>query len=119
MHLNPSQHLTRIKVTDGYVNLSGIETQGQRLLASCADSELVADLFEKLSRSVAEMTMQLSEKYKISNFLYAGGVSCSRYLREYLSHHLCGDLNISFGSSQLSSDNAVGVALLGGKEIWH
>lgn len=109
---------TKIKVQDGYVNLSGIETQGQRMFADYPQEEVLDDLFEKLSASVLEMTLQLSEKYNIKNFIYAGGVSCSQYMRQYLMNRLTGKLNIAFGRSELSSDNAVGVALIGGKHIW-
>ena len=112
------QIFTRIKVKDGYVNLSGIETQGQRLLREYPQMELLDDLFETLSESIMEMTLQLSSRYDIHNFIYAGGVSCSRYMRQYLSEHLYRDLNIAFGKNELSSDNAIGVALLGGKKIW-
>lgn len=113
---------TKIKVNDGYVNLSGIETQGQRVLAEktgiYTQEEILDNLFSVLSRSVADMTSQLSAKYNIKNFIYAGGVSCSQYMRRYLESHLDSGLQISFGSPALSSDNAVGVALLGGKNIW-
>lgn len=119
--VSSSGHLpifTPIKVKDGYVNLSGIETQGQKLLGQFPQVQLIDDLFDKLSRSIMEMTLQLSYKFGIKNFIYAGGVSCSRYMRAYLAEHLYKDLNIVFGKSQLSSDNAIGVALLGGKKLW-
>lgn len=110
--------LTPIKTKDGYVNLSGIETQCGRALEKFPQVELIEDLFEKLSRSILEMTLQLSYKYKISNFIYAGGVSCSHYMRNYLVEHMYKDLNIVFGKPQMSADNAIGVALLGGQKIW-
>ncbi len=110
--------LTPIKVKDGYVNLSGIESQCQRFTEEYPQGELVEDLFEKLCRSVAAMTLQLSEKYKINDFIYAGGVSCSSYMRSYLSEHMYKDLNIVFGKPEMSADNAIGTALLGGKKIW-
>lgn len=112
------QIFTKIRVKDGYVNLSGIETQGQRLLRDYPQMQLIDDLFEKLSQSIMEMTLQLSSKYNISNFIYAGGVSCSQYMRQYLVEHLYRDLHIVFGKSELSSDNAIGVALLGGEKLW-
>ena len=112
------QIFTKIRVKDGYVNLSGIETQGQRLLREYPQMQLIDDLFEKLSQSIMEMTLQLSSKYSIQNFIYAGGVSCSQYMRQYLVDHLYRDLHIVFGKSELSSDNAIGVALLGGKNLW-
>lgn len=113
------QIFTKIKVNDGYVNLSGIETQGQRFLNVYPQTQLLDDLFEKLSFSIMEMTLQLSSKYNIRNFIYAGGVSCSQYMREFLVEHLYRNLHIEFGKSELSSDNAIGVALLGGrKNLW-
>lgn len=112
------QIFSRIKVKDGYVNLSGIETQGQRLLKEYPKTELLDDLFEKLSQSILEMTLQLSDKFGIQNFIYAGGVSCSQYMHHYLTENLYRDLTIVFGKSEFSSDNAIGVSLLGGKNIW-
>ncbi|MCI8609137.1 MAG: O-sialoglycoprotein endopeptidase [Firmicutes bacterium] len=109
---------TPIQVKDGYVNLSGIETQGQRALGKYAQTALLDDLFEKLSASIVRMSLQLSEKYQIRNFIYAGGVSCSQYMRNFLVEHLFKDLNIVFGKSELSSDNAIGVGILGGKNVW-
>ena len=50
--------------------------------------KLIEDLFEKLSRSILEMTMQLSYQYDITNFIYAGGVSCSQYMRNFLVEHM-------------------------------
>lgn len=108
-----------IKVKDGFVNLSGIETQAQRALEHYSQGELAEALFERLSASVADMTVQLSEKYSIKDFIYAGGVSCSAYMRRYLSERIGSRLNIVFGKAEMSADNAVGTALLGGKRLWH
>ena len=110
--------LTPIKVKDGYVNLSGIESQCQRNLEEYDRMELVDALFDRLSQSIMKMTLQLSDKYHIKNFIYAGGVSCSQYMRNYLVENLYRDLNIVFGKPQMSSDNAIGIALLGGQKIW-
>ena len=110
--------LKRIKVRDGFVNLSGIETQCQRILAagSCSREALSASLMDALSLSVADMTLYLADKYNIHDFLYAGGVSCSAFLRNYLERNLPSGINTAFGSPELSSDNAVGISLLGGKK---
>lgn len=112
------QLFTTIKVRDGFVNLSGTESQGQRLLPEQPQSAVAQALFAVLARSITEMTMQLSVKYQVSDFLYAGGVSCSQYIRKYLQAHVGSSLRLAFGTPQLSSDNAVGIALLGGKELW-
>lgn len=110
--------LTKIKVNDCFVNLSGIETQCQRLVGKTNEEALVNTAFFRLCESVAEMTRQLSAEYNINNFLYAGGVSCSRYMRNYLAANLDRSINTAFGAPELSSDNAIGIALLGGKKIW-
>lgn len=112
--------LTRIKIKDGYVNLSGIETQCQRIIKeqSMSLEELSSELMMNLSRSVLDMTLFLAEKYRIDSFLYAGGVSCSEYLRNYVKKNLPDNIQTAFGRPELSSDNAVGISLLGGKKIW-
>lgn len=107
-----------VKVKNGFINLSGIETQAQRALEHYSQGELAEALFERLSASVADMTVQLSERYSIKDFIYAGGVSCSAYMRRYLAEHIGSRLNIVFGKAEMSADNAVGTALLGGKRLW-
>ena len=64
------------------------------------------------------MTIQLSKKYNINNFIFAGGVSCSTYIRDYIKENLKDKINYTFGKPELSADNAVGISLLGGKNIW-
>ena len=112
--------LKKIKVKEGFVNLSGIETQCQRIISSGGHSyeDISVSLMDALSCSVLDMTLYLSDKYNIDNFLYAGGVSCSNFLRKYLGRNLPSGINTAFGSPELSSDNAVGISLLGGKRLW-
>ena len=112
--------LKKIRLKEGFVNLSGIETQCQRIISSGGYSREIisASLMDALSCSVLDMTLYLSDKYNIDNFLYAGGVSCSNFLRKYLGRNLPSGINTAFGSPELSSDNAVGISLLGGKRLW-
>lgn len=109
--------LPKIKCQDGYINLSGIETKCQRSLGEAPDAQLIVQTFHRLAESIEAMTRQLAEKYEIQKFLFAGGVSSSQYIRTYLQEHLK-DLEICFGDPKLSTDNAVGIALLGGKKLW-
>lgn len=116
---------TPLKVRNCFVNLSGIETQGQRILSAVSEGkkafgreQIACDLMFNICGSVEAMTMQLSEKYDIKNFIFAGGVSSSVYLRTYMSRRLKGRVNCVFGDPELSQDNAVGTALLGGSKIW-
>ena len=107
--------LSAIKVKDGHVNLSGTETQLLRSLGEYESQQIICELFQRMAFSIYEMTMQLAEKYHINSFLYAGGVSSSMFLREFLQEKISKDFDIFFGKPELSSDNAVGTALLGGK----
>ena len=109
--------LTKIKCQNGYLNLSGIETNCQRSIGQIDDAQLITMTFYRLAEAIETMTRQLAEKYEIRKFLFAGGVSSSKYIRNYLAEHLT-DLEICFGDSKLSTDNAVGIALLGGKKLW-
>lgn len=110
--------LSDIKVCDGYFNLSGIETQGQRLISSVSEYQLAESLFLNLCRSICEMTMQLADKYKTDKFIFAGGVSSSVYVRNYIKDNLGKKVRFVFGKYDLCTDNAVGTALLGGNKIW-
>lgn len=109
--------LSKIKCQEGYLNLSGIETQCQRGIGTVTDAELIVMTFHRLAEAIATMTRQLAEQYGIRKFLFAGGVSSSQYIRTYLQEQLS-DLDICFGDPKLSTDNAVGIALLGGKKLW-
>jgi len=106
--------LPKIKCQDGYINLSGIETKCQRSIGTVSDDQLILMTFQRLAEAIETMTIQLAHKYKIKKFLFAGGVSSSQYIRTYLRSRLT-DLEICFGDPALSTDNAVGIALLGGK----
>ncbi len=109
--------LPKIKCNDGYINLSGIETKCQRSVSEVEQDALITMTFQRLADAIAAMCIQLKEKYQVQEFLFAGGVSSSKYIRQYLEEHLTG-CNICFGDPALSTDNAVGVARLGGKHLW-
>ena len=105
--------VTGIKCRDGYINLSGTETMYNRLIATVDDAQLISSVFRNILDSIADMTRQLSRKYEIADFLYAGGVSSSSFIRESLPSIMGDDIRCVFGDPVLSSDNAAGTALLG------
>ena len=113
-----SSDLKPIKVKDCYMNLSGIETQSMRKAEELIEAgepadALIKELFDKLGRSILDMTLQLIDKYGNRPVIFAGGVSSSEYIRKYLSDALPDDVRYVFGEPELSGDNAVGVALIG------
>ena len=111
--------LTKIKTNDLFFNLSGIETQGSRACENLDDAGvevLVLEIFDKIADTIIKVTEESAQKYQISDIVFAGGVSCSNYISKKLIRTFKNsDLNVQFGLQTLSGDNAVGIALLGGK----
>ena len=112
---DPSSCITRIKVTDGWMNLSGIETQALRKIDEIEGSgdtaPLIKEVMDRLLDSLVEMTRELSLRYGTKDIIYSGGVSSSEYFRSRIPSRLK-DCNIIFGPPELSGDNAVGTALI-------
>ena len=114
--------LTPVKVKDGWFNLSGIDTQIKRILSqsSKAEPEFIREIFVRLSDSVSEMIIQGAQMTGINDILMAGGVSSSTFMRETVTGELeKKHINAVFDDNNLSQDNAVGTALLGGRQLWH
>ena len=103
------------------INLSGIETQALRLIQSGqADKETVCtSVFIEISKCLSVWSQYAVKETGYDKILFSGGVSASRYIRSELRQRLH-TLAIQpvFGDAALSSDNAVGIALLGGKSKW-
>ena len=113
-----SDLLTPIKVKDGHLNLSGIESQASRLITDDMikrtddPAPFIKELMDKLADSIISMTDQLRTKFNTRDFIFSGGVSASAYIRMRLEKELGSDLRLVFGSPELSGDNAAGVALI-------
>ena len=120
-----SDVLTRIKVRDGWLNLSGIDTQIKRTLessgaVSCESAgPLIREIFEKVSDAMTDMVIRGAEKTGISDIIMAGGVTSSMFIRHRAMKKLdAAGINAVFDENGLAQDNAVGISVLGGKEIW-
>lgn len=128
-----SAMLTPIRVVDGQINLSGIDTQIKNKLKNLSLSgsvfnadnqirdELIREIFTKLSDGITEMLRQVCRRTGLRDVIMSGGVLSSRFIRE----HICDplekeDIIVYFDENEngLATDNAVGTALLGGKLIW-
>lgn len=111
--------LTPVKVNDSFVNLSGFESQIQRVIDSEDKNRLIREIFERTADSISEMIIQASAKIGVSDILLFGGVSSSTFIKNRLKSDFAdGIIKIQFADSYLSSDNAVGTALLGRKCLW-
>ena len=96
-------------VSDGCVNLSGLENLATDLYRKTEDPALVAAfVFAHLSDAIVKMTEQTFAKYGERELLCAGGVMSSVILRRAISEKF----SASFAEPALSSDNAVGIAAL-------
>ena len=82
--LEPSSVLTPIKSADGWINLSGIETQLRRTLTDMDVRDaghIIRELFTRITEAMADMTIQCAKKTGISDVIMAGGVTSSRFIR--------------------------------------
>ena len=114
---NETNELTGVRIEDLWFNLSGLETQVLSKVGKVKDVDLVSDLFRKVERLLVKETEVAIKKTGLSQVVFAGGVSKSSYIREGLRKNFNkNNSNIIFG--ELSEDNAVGTALLGGRKIW-
>lgn len=109
--------LPKIKCENGFINLSGIETRCQRSLTEIEPEILIPMLFQRISEAICEMSLYLAKTYKTDKILFAGGVSASSMIRKQLERRLS-KMQVHFGEPALCTDNAAGVALLGGKKQW-
>lgn len=112
--------LKKIPIDGFEINLSGIETQSQRELEKGTNPEmLIYELFQRMSICICLLTEKAVSETGCSHILFTGGVTASRFIREEIEDYFRDKpLKPVFGDPVLSSDSAVGVAFLGGKELW-
>lgn len=121
------KYVPRIKVDDSFVNLSGIETGTIRNIESLAIDnigddqidEISFELMNEIAYAIDSMMDKINQKTQMKDFLFVGGVSSSSYIRDYIEKSgKKKDYQIAFASPELTSDNAIGIAFLGGDSIW-
>ena len=96
----------KISVKDGYMNLSGMETQLLKMAETEEPSYVAKSALHFGARSVVSALCQL----KCENILFVGGVSSNSYMRSYFKENL--DTEVYFATPHLSCDNAMGIAKL-------
>lgn len=107
--------MPKLKIRDGYFNLSGAETRLMKYADTCSKdgkdpNNVTAELFISITGLLADEAAYLSDKYEIRSIFMAGGVASSRTVRRLLP--AVSKMDIRFGDAGLSGDNAVGTALL-------
>ncbi len=90
-------------------SISGLENKAKELLAKGVSKEDVACFtIRYLAETVDRMTAELKREYGGLPFVFAGGVMSNSYIRKYISEKY----GAFFASAELSSDNAVGIAVM-------
>lgn len=100
----------RTSVKGEYINFSGEETRYRRILAEDGDGGFAAYCTMKcIAGSIKKSILSAQKKYNAENVLMVGGVSSSQFIRNEFA-----DIkNVFFAESNLCTDNAVGVCLIG------
>ena len=100
----------KIKVKDGFVNLSGIENIATLMLKDGKRrEEIAAFVFDTLAIAITEMTLYYLGRFGDMPVVYAGGVMSNSIIKSHIRKKI---KNCCFAETELSKDNAVGVAVL-------
>ncbi len=98
-------------------SFSGAESQAQRYIREGLRGEQVAlETFLCIARTMVKIIRNAWKETGLNHILIVGGVASNQIIREYVVTQLkkqAGNIEVFFSSPQYSSDNAVGVALLG------
>ncbi|WP_235656882.1 hypothetical protein [Clostridioides difficile] len=109
----------KTSVRDGYMNLSGLENQVNKIINDNGDNTNQKEYISKLVldsvvRNMFKSLVYLCETYNVNEVIFAGGVSASKYILRELSMKLRKKhIEAYFTEPQYSTDNAVGCAIIG------
>ena len=78
----------KTSVKDGYMNLSGIENQINKIIDDYDKDYMSKILLDTLTRSMYKSLIFICKRYDINEVLFGGGVSASKYINKELSKKL-------------------------------
>lgn len=105
-----------ISIKDKYwTNLSGLENYFLKLIYSrdYPIEDIIYTLFYTISLIIEKLVRNSIKGINIKKVLFTGGISANNHIRKYLLNSFNEQTNIIFPKSELSTDNAVGIAYLG------
>lgn len=104
----------KTSVKSGYMNLSGIENQINKMMDDYDKEYLSKILLDALVRCMYKSLTYICETYKLKEVLFSGGVSASKYIKIELSEKLKKEqIKTYFTEGQYATDNGVGCAIIG------
>lgn len=102
----------------GRVSFSGGEAWAKRAMAQGAEPAQIARSIERyIAVSLEKSVLQLAAEQKVNGVIFMGGVAANTYVRAWLKERLSRRLPCLFARQEYSSDNAVGIALIGAETI--
>ena len=108
----------KTSVKEGYMNLSGIENQVNKIINNHSKEYICKLLLDTISRNLIKSLLYISEKYNIEEVVFAGGVSASKYISMKLKRELKKNNIIAYFTEQeYSTDNGLGCAVIGLKNF--
>ncbi|HYH03369.1 MAG TPA: O-sialoglycoprotein endopeptidase [Bacillota bacterium] len=111
----PIKPLLPVAVEGLAISFSGPASAAERLLhQGVIGSELAWGVFYSISRSLWKVTVLAAKEYHLNRVLLVGGVASNSLIRDFLTVE--GEkhgIEVILGPVKLSSDNAVGAALIG------
>ncbi|MBF8982663.1 O-sialoglycoprotein endopeptidase [Lutibacter sp. B2] len=110
----------KVSVKDTYMSFSGPETMTNNLIDQGIDKKNISLLtFECIVYALKKAIINSCKATGIKEVLLMGGVASSKYLRAHLVRALDKkNIEVHFGNPSYCTDNAVGTALLGRKNIF-
>lgn len=106
----------KTSVKEGYMNLSGLENQVDKILSENKKSkEYICKLvLDSVVRNMMKSIVHVSEVYNINEVVFAGGVSASKYIsNELVSKLRKYKINAYFTNPEYCTDNAIGCSIIG------
>lgn len=104
----------KTSVKDGYMNLSGIENQINKIIDDYSKEYICKLLLDTVCRNILKSVLYISRENNINEVIFAGGVSASKYISRKIKSELSkNNITAYFTEPEYSTDNAVGCALIG------
>lgn len=108
----------KTSVKSGYMNLSGIENQINKIINNYSKEYISKILLDTLVRCMHKSLTYICGRYDLKEVLFSGGVSASKYIEKELSEKLKREkIKPYFTDREYATDNGVGCAIIGLKKM--